>query len=255
MDPGTALLLALAGLLAGFIDSIVGGGGVITLPALLAAGVPPHLALGTNKVAGTAASSTAALQYARAGLLKPRLAWSAFPVAVLAAVLGAVTVLQVDERVVVGLVAVVMVALVGYVLLRPRFGVEDRFRGLTAGSLAATALLALGVGFYDGFLGPGTGNFLLFGLVAIHGFSFLDAAAHGRLLNFGSNVGALAFFALTDNVSWGLGLLLGAATMTGAYVGSRAGIKHGARWIRPLFVTVAAVLLVRLLWGLRGVAA
>lgn len=251
MDAATAALLVGAGLLAGFIDSIVGGGGVVSLPALLAAGVPPHLALGTNKVAGTGASSMATFRYARAGLLDGRLVAWTLPLAVGAAVLGAVTVLRVDERVVVGLVAVVMVALVAYVLLRPRFGQEDRFAGLSGPTVAATALLALAVGFYDGFLGPGTGNMLLFGLVAIQGFPFLRAAAHGRVLNFGSNVGALAFFGLTGNVDWTLGLLMGGATMAGAYLGSAAGIRHGARWIRPLFVGVAALLLVRLLWGLR----
>lgn len=248
MDAATVLLLAAAGLLAGFIDSIVGGGGVVSLPALLAAGVPPHLALGTNKVAGTGASSMASYQYARAGLLTPRLVAFTLPLSVAAAVLGAVAVLQVDERVVVGLVAVVMVALVTYVLLRPRFGRDDRFTGLTPRTIAATAVLALAVGFYDGFLGPGTGNMLLFGLVAIHGFPFLQAAAHGRVLNFGSNVGALVLFGLTDNILWSVGLPMAAATMTGAYLGSRVGIRHGARWIRPLFVLVAGLLLVRLLW-------
>lgn len=251
MDAATVLLLTGAGLLAGFIDSIVGGGGVVSLPALLAAGVPPHLALGTNKVAGTGASSMASYQYARARLLLPRLAVVTFPLAAGAAVLGAMTVLRVGERVVVGLVALVMVVLVAYVLLRPRFGRDDRFGGLRLATVLATAGLAVAVGFYDGFLGPGTGNMLLFGLVAIHGFPFPRAAAHGRVLNLGSNVGALAFFAATGNVAWSLGLPMAAATMTGAYLGSRVGIRHGVRWIRPLFVAVAALLLARLLWGLR----
>ncbi len=244
------LLLALAGFLAGFIDSIVGGGGIITLPALLATGMPAHLAVGTNKVAGTGASAMASLQYARAGLLDARLVWTAAPVAALAAILGAITVLQVDADIVVGLVVVVMIAIIAYVLARPTFGSTNRFAGLTSGTLIATAILALIVGFYDGFLGPGTGNFLLFGLVAIHGFPFLRAAAHGRILNFASNLGALAFFASVGNIDWTLGLTMAAATMTGAFAGSHLNIRSGARIVRPLFVAVAVALLARLLYGL-----
>ncbi len=244
------LLLAIAGFLAGFIDSIVGGGGIITLPALLATGMPPHLAVGTNKVAGTGASGMASLQYARAGLLEKKLVWTTVPVAALAAALGAIAVLQVDADLIVGLVVIAMVAIIAYVLARPSFGTQDKFTGLVASTLVASTILALIVGFYDGFLGPGTGNFLLFGLVAIHGFPFLRAAAHGRVINFASNVGALILFASLDNIDWTLGLTMAAATMTGAYVGSHANIRSGARFVRPLFVIVALLLLGRLVYGL-----
>lgn len=235
-----------AGFLAGFIDSIVGGGGAITLPALLATGMPAHTALGTNKLAASGASSMATLQYGRAGLLRARLSWPFFGIALGASTLGARAVLEVPERWILALVAAVIVAMVAYILLRPRFGLEDRTGTKTswhaAGALAWIAL----IGFYDGFLGPGTGNLLLFGLVGLLGLSFLPAAAHGRVANFGSNLGGLALFAYAGAVDWAVGASMVGATMLGGFFGSRSGIRHGAKWIRPLFVLVALALLVRL---------
>lgn len=246
MEPTTLVLLVVAALFAGFVDAVVGGGGVITLPALLAAGLPPHLAVGTNKVVGTGASSVATWQYGRAGLVSG-LAWKAFPVAVAASVAGAVTVLHLPEDVILNLVAVVIGAIVMYVLLRPQFGQEDRRDAVTrplATVLALTAVFA----FYDGLLGPGTGTFLLFGLVTLAGMPVVRAAAHGRVLNFGSNIGALAYFAVVGNVDWLVGLVMATGTLTGGFLGARFGIRHGQRWVRPLFVAVALALLVRLLW-------
>ncbi len=245
MDPLWWLIPA--GLLAGFIDSSVGGGGVITLPALLATGMPPHAAIATNKVAGTGASSMATWHYARTGLLDPKLAWGLFPMAVLASVIGAVTVLRVPEEMLLGMVALVVLAMVIHVLARPRFGGDER--PVPAWSMLALVAWVAAVSFYDGLLGPGTGTLLLFGIVMLGGMPFLKAAAHGRVYNFGSNVGALAFFATTGLIDWWLGLAMMASTMIGASVGSRVTIRHGSRWIRPLFVAMALALLVRVLWN------
>jgi len=245
MEPEVLVLLVLAGLVAGFLDSIVGGGGVITLPALLAAGLPPHLAVGTNKVVGTGASSIATWNYARAGLLRRRLAWSLFPLSLVAAMVGAAAVLRLRGEFILAAVMVVMVVLTTYILLRPRFGAVDR-TDLSGGTVLALAAMALAAGFYDGLLGPGTGNLLLFGFVAIAGMPFLRAAAHGRVLNFGSNVGALALFAWAGSVDWVVGPVMAVGTVTGAYLGSRSNIRAGAAWVRPLFVVVTLALFVRL---------
>ena len=220
MDAAMLALLALAGLFAGFVDSIVGGGGVITLPALLATGMAPHAAVATNKIGGTGASSMATWRYARAGLLDPRLAWGLFPLSVAASVAGAHVVLQLPEAWVLGLVMGVIVGMVAYVLLRPSFGRGGAEHAVTPARLAAAAALALSVGFYDGVLGPGTGNLLLFGLVSIFGMGFLRAAAHGRVLNFGSNVGALGYFIAVDAVEWAPGLALAGGTLVGNTIGS-----------------------------------
>ena len=126
------LWLLLAALFAGFVDSIVGGGGVITLPALLATGMPPHLAVGTNKVVGTGASATATWTYVRAGLIRPRLAWGLFPLSVVASVLGAAAILRIDGRFILWAVLGVMVLVTVYILARPRFGRVDRTASIWA---------------------------------------------------------------------------------------------------------------------------
>lgn len=249
VEATTILLLVLAGFVAAFIDSIVGGGGVITLPALLATGMPPHQALGTNKLAATGASLTASSQYILHGVVDRRiLAW--LPLTFGGSMLGAAVVLRVPGQWIYGLVLTVMAAMTLYVLLRPRFGAEGVEPGRTRLRLAAGGLIALGVGFYDGFLGPGTGSFLLFGLVATQGFGFLRAAGHGRVLNFASNLAALLWFAGAGQVAWAVGLPMVPAMVLGGFLGSRFSIKHGAKWIRFLFVLITAGLMVRLLWGL-----
>ena len=246
MEPVSLILLVVAAGFAGFIDSIVGGGGVITLPALLATGMPPHAAVATNKVVGTGASSIATWNYARAKLLHPRLAWLLWPVAAGTSALGAWTIQRLDGRFVLWAVLAVMAALTLYVLLRPRFGLEDRTR-MDGRTFALLTLAVAAIGYYDGFLGPGTGNLLLFAIVSIAGFPLLRAAAHGRVWNFGSNVGALTYWSTTGLIDWRLGPLMAIGTVTGGWLGSRSNIRSGAKWVRPLFVIAAAALFVRLL--------
>lgn len=242
--------LALAGLAAGFIDAIVGGGGVITLPALLAAGLPPHAAVATNKIGGTGASSMATWQYLRAGAIDAKVAMVGVPAAGLAGALGAAVVLRLPERFLLGAIAVAILAVAAYVALRPRFGREDRFPGPTRAVLAVTAALGVVVGFYDGVLGPGTGTFLLFGFVGLTGMAFRRAAANGRALNFASNVGALTYFAMAGAPLWAPGLALAVGTMVGGTLGARTGLRRGDGFVRGLFLVVSALVLARLLWGL-----
>lgn len=243
MEPLVLLALAGAGFVAAFLDSIVGGGGVISLPALLAAGLPPHLALGTNKLAATGASSMATIRYTQAGVIVLPLVLLLIPLSVAGSFVGANTVLQVDPTIIKSLVVIVMAGMTVYVVFRRTFGRENRFTGLTVRPLVLSGFLALAIGFYDGFLGPGTGSFLLFAFVGIQGFDFVRAAGHARVLNFASNLSALALFALRDQVDYAVGLPMMVAMIAGAYAGSHVGLKHGARWIKPLFVTTTLVLM------------
>lgn len=243
--------LAVAALLAGFIDSQVGGGGVITLPALLAAGLPPHLALGTNKLAATGASATASFQYLRAGLV-PRLALPWALLALLGSLAGVATVLHLPAADIRVLVLVVVVAMAAYVTLRPRFGQVDHPVRRTMGRGILLACTVMAIGFYDGFLGPGTGSFLLFALVSLWGLPFRRAAAAGRVLNLASNVGALAYFAWAGQVAWLVGSTMLLGTVTGGYLGARVTIRGGNQWVRWLFVAMAAVLAAKMVWDLVG---
>ncbi len=250
MEPGLLVLLAFAGVLAGFVDSIVGGGGVVTLPALLASGMPPHLAVGTNKVVGTGASGVASWQYARHGFVVRRVALLGAPLATAASIVGAATILRLPEEFILVSVSLVILAMVLWVLARPKFGKGSASPALLPRLSLVVVTLAVVIGFYDGLLGPGTGTFLLFGFVAFTGMPFLQATANGRVLNFGSNVGALVYFALVGNVDWTVGLVMAAGTVTGSYVGSRSNIRTGAKWVRPLFVVIAVALLARIIWDL-----
>lgn len=247
VEPLVWVALVAAGFVAAFIDSIVGGGGAISLPALLAAGLPPHLALGTNKLAATGASSMAAIRYTQAGVVVLPLVLLLVPLSVVGSFLGANAVLQVDPRIVRTLVIMVMLAMTVYVVARKTFGRDDRYFGLRTGPIVTTAAFALAIGFYDGFLGPGTGSFLIFAFVGIHGFNFVRAAGHARVLNFASNLSALALFALRNQVDYAIGLPMMASMVAGAYVGSHVGLRHGARWIKPLFVATTLGLVAYLL--------
>ena len=241
--------LAAIGLLASFIDSQVGGGGVITLPALVAAGLPPQLALGTNKLGGTASALVASANYLRSGAVPLRAVLLLAPLSFLGGAIGVWAVLHSDGSWLLPVVLVLMGAMMLYVLLRPRFGAEDH---LAAGPwpMAAMALAALDIGTYDGILGPGTGSMLLFAIVSLLGYGFRRAAALGRVLNLASNASALAYFVLADRVAWSVGLPMAASMAVGGWLGSHTTLKHGDRYLKPLFVAVTLALMARLGWQL-----
>lgn len=245
MEAEVLAFLAAAGFVAAFIDSQVGGGGVISLPALLAAGLPPHLALGTNKLAGTAASLSASVNYGRSGAVPWRDAARWMPLSFAGALAGVYAVLHVEGRFLLAAVLVLMAAMTAYVLLRPSFGREDRLRLPTRMEVAAMGASALAIGVYDGFLGPGTGSFLLFAIVALLGYGFRKAAALGRVLNFASNAAALAYFMGANQVLWEAGIPMALAMLAGGWTGSHVGMKHGDRWLKPLFVAITLALMVR----------
>jgi uncharacterized protein len=243
----TLLLLGTAGLLAGFVDSIAGGGGIISLPALLAAGLPPHLALGTNKLQGTFGSMTAALNYARKGLVDLR----EVPAGVLFTVLGAlagtltVQVLAADflRHVILFLLAGVFL----YTLFSPDLGRLDRRPVFAAPLFFGCAGLLFG--FYDGFFGPGTGSFWTISLVTLLGLNLKKATAHTKIFNFTSNLVALAAFFAGGHVIVSAGLLMGMGQMLGAFLGSRLVIQRGTGFVRVFFLVVVAATILKLAYS------
>lgn len=241
----TVLILGLVGLAAGFIDSIAGGGGLISVPALLSAGLDPLSALATNKLQSTFGSFSAAVAYGRARLIDWRTAWPMAVVAFVGSILGAalITVLPADVLSAVMPVMLILVAI--YFAAAPRIGTETRPARIS--TRAFTATLALGVGFYDGCFGPGTGSFFMIGFVVLLGFPIMRATAHTKLLNFASNLGGLLFFTLTGGVNVIIGVTMGIGQYMGAQVGARLALRSGARLIRPLLVVVCCAMAVRLL--------
>lgn len=245
MEAWLVALLSAAAVVAGFIDSQVGGGGVITLPSILAVGVPPHLALGTNKLAGTSSALVASINYVRSGKVPQQGLWLA-AASLVGGAAGSYLVLQVDGSFLLPVVLVLMAAMTVYVLARPRFGAVDRTPGPNLWAWGVMSLAALLIGFYDGILGPGTGSFLIFALVTSLGFGFVKSAALGRVLNFASNAAALAVFIWHDSVVWEVGIPMAVGMGAGGWIGSHTTIRHGERFLKPLFVLISLALMVRI---------
>lgn len=240
------LLLALAGAAAGFIDAIAGGGGLISLPALLWAGLPPQVALGTNKLQSSCGTLLAAAHYTRAALIQWRSLRLAAAITFIAAAGGAWAVAIMDPAVLRRIVPALLIAVAIYTLLNRKLGERPRAPriGMTAFALIFGTLL----GFYDGFFGPGTGSFWMLACVLTLGQELRAAAGTTKALNLASNLASLIAFAFAKCLRFDVGFAMIAGQLVGARLGSRLVIAHGARVIRPLFITVALVLALRLAW-------
>ena len=240
------MLLMMAAFAAGFVDAIAGGGGLITLPILMLAGLSPAQALATNKVQGVFGAGTAALSYAARGLVDLRSQWKSALIAGAAGAAGAVLVSAIPTD---GLRLILTIILVGiglFFALKPGLNDLDRTRRLTPLVFAATVVPF--VGFYDGLIGPGAGAFYMIGFVTLAGYGVLKATAHTKLLNFASNLGGLGAFALVGQPLWLLGMAMGAAQIAGAMLGARLASRIGARLIKPLLVVTSTLLAGRLIW-------
>jgi hypothetical protein len=240
-----AILFAVA-LLAGCFDAIAGGGGLVTVPALLLAGLDPVAAIATNKVQGAAGTLSAALAFARKGLLVPRLAWPAAVLAAVGGVGGALCVRLLSREALEAFVPVLLVAIALYFGTARRMGDADARARM--GVPVFAGLLVPAIGFYDGVFGPGAGSFYMAGFVGLLGFGVLRATAHTKVVNAASNLGSLGLFALTGAIVWPVGLAMAAGSFLGAQLGSRLAMRHGATLIRPLLVVISCAMAARLLW-------
>lgn len=242
-EPFVIALLAGAALIAGTVDAIAGGGGLITLPALLAAGLPPHLAYGTNKGGSVWGSGAALVAYWRAGAVDRRQAAIAFPLGLLGSVIGAQLVLQVDNHTL-RPVAIGMLIAAAVLLLvkKPTRDVDAPGRHY----LKIAAALALAIGAYDGFFGPGTGAFLIAGFVGLCGRSLTRATADAKVVNFASNLAAVGAFAAASSIAWRVALPMAVGQLVGGLIGARLALRGGARLIRVMVVAVACALVAKI---------
>lgn len=241
-----ALLLMLAAFVAGFVDAIAGGGGLITVPALLLAGAPPVVALATNKLQGTFGAATAAWTFARAGHVRPGGQLGMAAIAAIAGAAGALVAHLVPADMLRLIMPVVLVAVAAFFALKPGLSDDDRVQRLTPAAFAFTAVPLIAA--YDGFFGPGTGSFFMLAFVLLAGFGVLKATAHTKLLNFASNLGSLMVFAVGGAIWWKLGLAMAVAQVAGAALGARLAMRIGARLIKPLLVVTSTALAARLIW-------
>lgn len=240
------LLLIAAGFAAGFIDSIAGGGGLITVPALMLAGIPPAQALATNKVQGVFGAATAAVSYASRGLVDPRRQWRAALVAAMGGIAGAALISYLPTDALRLALPVVLIGIAIFFAFKPGLNDLDRTQRI-APALFTAAVVPL-IGFYDGLLGPGAGAFYMIAFVTLAGYGVLKATAHTKLLNLFSNLGGLLTFALIGQPLWLLGLAMGLAQIAGAALGARLAARIGARLIKPLLVATSTLLALRLIW-------
>lgn len=241
-----ALLMAVA-FAAGWVDAVVGGGGLLQLPALLL--VPqlaPVQALATNKLASVFGTGTAALTYLRRVRPDLRTALPMAAVALVGSFGGAAVASMLPPALFKPIIVVVLAAVALFVALRPRLGATTSLRFDGGRHLVVACLLGAVIGFYDGMLGPGTGAFLVIALVSIVGYDFIAASAKARIVNFATNLGALLLFVPTGSVVWGLGLCLALANMAGGYLGSRTAIAKGTGFVRVVFLVVSVALIVKL---------
>jgi uncharacterized membrane protein YfcA len=253
-DPTTLVLLALAALAAGFVDAVVGGGGLIQLPALVLGlpGASPVQVLATNKLGSICGTSVSSVTYYRrvrphAGTFVPLMVF-----AFVGSFGGALVASHIPKDAFEPIVLVVLVAVGGYVLFRPQLGVATQLRFSGHRHTAAAMAAGLVVGTYDGALGPGTGSFFVFTLVGLLGYAFLEASAKARMANWATNLAALCVFVPQDAVMWRVGLVIGAANLVGGYLGVRVAVSRGARFVRVFFVVVVGAFVVRIGGGLLG---
>lgn len=245
LEPSTYVIMALIGVLTGFIDSIAGGGGLIMMPALLMTGVSPIQALGTNKLQSMFGTSTAAWNYWRKGLIEVRPNLGKVALVFIGASAGVLAVQQLKPGLLGLIIPILLMASAAYVLLSPRMTDDDAHVRLSA---KAYGPVGAGIGFYDGFFGPGTGSFFSTSLVALRGMGLTRATALTKLLNLTSNVASVIFFALGGKIVWTLGLAIAAGAVVGNYLGSHTAMKFGAKVIRPLLVILSLGLTAKLLW-------
>ncbi|HPH96472.1 MAG TPA: TSUP family transporter [Anaerolineaceae bacterium] len=238
--------------LAGFIDSIVGGGGLIQLPALLAIlpQAPVVLMLGTNKVASCMGTSVATYQYAR----QIPLPWKdLLPAAVVAFALsftGARVVSLIDATSLRPLIILLLIAILIYVSIRKDFGSVQALKGTALQRRWLGILFAGVIGFYDGFFGPGTGSFLIFAFIGILGMNFITASASSKVINLATNLAAIVYFAATGNINFMLAIPMGFFNIMGAVAGTRMAMLKGSKFVRVLFIVVVCGIILKLIYDL-----
>lgn len=244
----TEIFLCIFAFLAGLIDSVTGGGGLIQLPALFIflPDLPVAMLLGTNKFASICGTSIAAVQYARHIKINWRATFPATACALLFSFLGARAVTLMDPAVMRPLVLAMLIGIAVYTFLRKDFGSLHVPKLGSVKQLSVSIATGAVIGFYDGFFGPGTGSFLIFVFIGIFGFSFLSASASSKVINFATNLSAVLYFGFTHNILFKVALIMAAFNILGAVAGTKLAILKGNRFVRVFFLFIVSAMIIRL---------
>ncbi|WP_299788130.1 TSUP family transporter [uncultured Shewanella sp.] len=249
-EPSTWMILAGIGFIAGFIDAVAGGGGLLSIPALLTVGIPPHLALGTNKLAACFGSSMAALTYYRQNLFNPELWYHTFIATFLGAVSGSFIVYLIDKTLLEKLLPLIIIIIAVYTLVKPNsMGCSSYIPLKRPPARLKQWVQGVILGFYDGFAGPGTGAFWTISSTTYHRLPLLHSCGLARAMTFTSNLTSLLIFFALGKVNVIIGLSMGLCMMLGSFIGARSAIKFGVQFIRPLFITIVLMIAAKLAWS------
>ncbi len=253
MNPSGVEIAACSGvaLVAGCIDAMAGGGGIFTMPAIAALGLPiPNIAA-TNKVVGLSGSGTATASFLARGKLDPLVGLLGGACALAGAVGGAVTLMhlgRINQTLTKGLFGGLIIVMALYMFLKPQLGGASAYAGPTRRNLGITVAAGLLIGFYDGFFGPGAGSFFVFVMVRFLRFDFVTGTGNAKAMNLGSNIGSLTTFIIAGLVVWPIAIPMAVANACGAFIGSTLAIRNGARFVRWAFLLAAAAVAGRMLW-------
>jgi uncharacterized membrane protein YfcA len=243
------LLICGVGFTAGFIDAIAGGGGLLTVPALLSIGLPPHITLGTNKLAASFGSSTASWAYYRKQLFNPLFWRWSFVATAIGAIIGTFAVSAIDAHWLEKFLPLVILATAIYTIFnRKQAEVGTNLPTQTKSLLHRSIAQGLTLGFYDGFAGPGTGAFWTVSSMMLYKMNILLSSALAKAMNFTSNIVSCLTFVWLGHVNWTIGLTMGVSIMLGAYLGAHSAIRFGAKFIRPVFITMVMIVAGHLAW-------
>lgn len=249
LNVGMFIFLVCAGFVSAFVDSVVGGGGLISIPALLLTGLPPQVVLGTNKLASVMGSMTSSVSFLKSGKMDTGLIKYLLPISLIGSILGAGTVRLIPSSFLRPMVVVMLIGVAIYTFFKKDWGEEKKIEELSRKNLIISIVVAFSFGFYDGFFGPGTGSFLIFAFLML-GFDFVTAAGNAKALNFASNLGAILTFWLAGVVDIRYGLIMGISMILGALTGSRLAISKGTVFVRPMFITITIILIGKQVWDL-----
>ena len=247
MDLSGFIFLGIACFFAAFIDAIAGGGGLISLPAFLASGLPAHVALGTNKVAACCSTIASSAKFAQSGKINWQLMKKLAAFSFIGAVLGVKTVVMIYSKYLYPIAIVLLVMVLIYTLRNKNLGEENRFEGLTGQNVKWGIIMAFALGFYDGFFGPGTGSFLIFAMIRIFKIDFTNASGNAKILNLSSNVASVIMFVSMGKVAYVYSSSMAAIMVVGAIIGAKMAVTRGTKFIKPMFLIVTTVVLSKMI--------
>ncbi|MGL4392909.1 MAG: sulfite exporter TauE/SafE family protein [Fusobacteriaceae bacterium] len=243
----TFLGLGITCFIAAFIDSIAGGGGMISVPAYMAAGIPPHMALGTNKMSASFAATSSAWKFWKAGRTTPSIWKFLVPFTLVGAVLGSYAVMLLDKKYLYPLVVVMLIITICYTVYHKNLGNVNYYEGFhTRQQLIFGMMFAFILGFYDGFFGPGTGSFLIFCFIKVFKFDFIFASGNAKILNLVSSIFSLLTFMYLGQVLYLYGMGIGLFSFVGGYYGSKFAILRGSQIIKPIFLLASSAVLLKM---------